>query len=72
MQNPANFSESQIVFEDNHIIVVNKKVGQLVQGDKTGDESLLELIKNWPSYVGFGNLCENLQSTFAVNPNGKK
>ena len=40
-----NFSEEQIVYEDNHMMVVNKKVGQLVQGDKTGDESLLEAIK---------------------------
>jgi 23S rRNA pseudouridine1911/1915/1917 synthase len=41
------FEGSQIVFEDNHLMVVNKKVGQLVQGDKTGDESLLEGIKNF-------------------------
>lgn len=39
--------EEQIVYEDNHLLVVNKKVGQLVQGDKTGDDSLLELIKNF-------------------------
>lgn len=39
--------KEQIVYEDNHILVVNKKVGQLVQGDKTGDESLLELIKDF-------------------------
>lgn len=39
--------EEQIVYEDNHLLVVNKKVGQLVQGDKTGDESLLESIKNF-------------------------
>ena len=38
---------SQILYEDNHLLVINKKVGQLVQGDKTGDESLLELIKNF-------------------------
>lgn len=41
------FEASQIVYEDNHLLVVNKKVGQLVQGDKTGDESLLELIKDF-------------------------
>ena len=39
--------ESQILYEDNHLIVINKKVGQLVQGDKTGDESLLDSIKNF-------------------------
>ncbi len=38
---------AQILYEDNHLLVINKKVGQLVQGDKTGDESLLELIKKF-------------------------
>ena len=38
---------SQILYEDNHILIINKKVGQLVQGDKTGDQSLLELLKNF-------------------------
>lgn len=48
MQN-ANKSTigDQIIFEDNHLLVINKKAGQLVQGDKTGDESLLDLIKNF-------------------------
>ncbi|MBB4808008.1 23S rRNA pseudouridine1911/1915/1917 synthase [Chryseobacterium defluvii] len=40
-------TEDQIVYEDNHLMVINKKAGQLVQGDKTGDESLLESIKNF-------------------------
>lgn len=39
--------EAQIVYEDNHLLVINKQVGQLVQGDKTGDLSLLELIKDF-------------------------
>lgn len=39
--------KQQILYEDNHILIINKKVGQLVQGDKTGDKSLLELIKNY-------------------------
>lgn len=41
------FSNDQIIWEDNHLMVINKKVGQLVQGDKTGDESLLESIKKF-------------------------
>ncbi len=41
------FDESQIVFEDNHLLVINKKTGQLVQGDKTCDSSLLDLIKDF-------------------------
>ena len=35
----------QIVYEDNHIIVVNKDPGEIVQGDKTGDEPLVEKVK---------------------------
>ncbi|MFO7672862.1 MAG: RNA pseudouridine synthase, partial [Lutibacter sp.] len=30
----------QILFEDNHFIIVNKRSGDIVQGDKTGDEPL--------------------------------
>ena len=47
MQNINSNIASQIIFEDNHLLVINKKVGQLVQGDKTGDESLLDSIKNF-------------------------
>ena len=42
-----DFSPDQILYEDNHLLIINKKAGQLVQGDKTGDESLLESIKNF-------------------------
>ncbi len=37
----------QIIYEDNHIIGVNKQVSDLVQGDKTGDSSLQETLKLW-------------------------
>lgn len=36
---------AEIVYEDNHIIVVNKRPGEIVQGDKTGDEPLVETLK---------------------------
>jgi 23S rRNA pseudouridine1911/1915/1917 synthase len=36
-----------ILFEDNHIIVINKRVGDLVQGDKTGDLPLSDLLKEY-------------------------
>lgn len=39
--------QDQIIYEDNHLLVINKKAGQLVQGDKTGDSSLLELLKDF-------------------------
>lgn len=35
----------QILYEDNHLVIVNKRVGDLVQGDKTGDIPLNELVK---------------------------
>lgn len=41
------FHPEQILFEDNHIIIVNKKSSQIVQGDKTGDKPLSELIKDY-------------------------
>ncbi|SDB42541.1 23S rRNA pseudouridine1911/1915/1917 synthase [Flavobacteriaceae bacterium MAR_2010_188] len=37
----------QVLFEDNHIIVVNKRVGDIVQGDKTGDKPLSEVVKSY-------------------------
>lgn len=36
----------QVVYEDNHIIIVSKRSGEIVQGDKTGDEPLSETVKN--------------------------
>lgn len=35
----------QIAYEDNHIIIVNKRAGDIVQGDKTGDTPLSDLLK---------------------------
>jgi len=37
----------QILFEDNHLIVVNKRAGDIVQGDKTGDKPLSEVVKSY-------------------------
>jgi len=37
----------QIVYEDNHIIVINKRAGDIVQGDKTGDKPLSEIVKEY-------------------------
>ncbi len=34
----------QVVYEDNHIIIVSKRSGEIVQGDKTGDEPLSETV----------------------------
>lgn len=35
----------EIIYEDNHIIIANKQAGEIVQGDKTGDEPLSEKVK---------------------------
>ncbi len=35
----------EIIYEDNHIIIVNKTVNEIVQGDKTGDKPLLDTVK---------------------------
>ncbi len=37
--------QSRILYEDNHLLVLNKRVGEIVQGDKTGDEPLSETLK---------------------------
>lgn len=39
--------EDQILFEDNHLLIINKKAGQIVQGDKTGDVSLVDEVKTY-------------------------
>ncbi|GAB1405983.1 RNA pseudouridine synthase [Lentimicrobium sp.] len=37
----------EILFEDNHLLIVNKRAGDIVQGDKTGDEPLPEILKTY-------------------------
>ena len=37
----------RVIYEDNHIIVVEKAAGEIVQGDKTGDKPLSEIIKEY-------------------------
>ncbi len=41
----APIIKSQILFEDNHLIILNKLSSQIIQGDKTGDTPLSELVK---------------------------
>lgn len=41
----SNKLNLQVLYEDNHIIVVNKRAGDIVQGDKTGDEPLSDVVK---------------------------
>lgn len=41
----TNDNNLQVLYEDNHIIIVNKRPGDIVQGDKTGDTPLSEIVK---------------------------
>lgn len=36
---------NRILYEDNHLLIINKKAGEIVQGDKTGDVSLINILK---------------------------
>lgn len=54
MSNQSNISKVfsnkfnlQIVYEDNHIIIINKRAGDIVQGDKTGDKPLSDVVKSY-------------------------
>ncbi|MCC8113659.1 MAG: RNA pseudouridine synthase [Bacteroidales bacterium] len=48
----------QVLYEDNHIIVVNKASGEIVQADKTGDKPLSEIVKEYikETYAKPGNV----------------
>jgi 23S rRNA pseudouridine1911/1915/1917 synthase len=48
----------EVLYEDNHIIIVNKLPGEIVQGDKTGDTPLVEIVKQWikEKYAKPGNV----------------
>jgi 23S rRNA pseudouridine1911/1915/1917 synthase len=47
MKEISNKTNLQVLHEDNHIIVVNKRAGDIVQGDKTGDKPLSEIVKEY-------------------------
>lgn len=44
LSNPKNL---QVLHEDNHLIIINKRPGDIVQGDKTGDMPLNEVVKQY-------------------------
>ena len=51
-----------VLYEDNHIIVINKAAGEIVQGDKTGDKSLCDTMKSFlkEKYAKPGNVFVGL------------
>ena len=48
----------EVLYEDNHIIIVNKSSSEIVQGDKTGDVPLSETVKQYikEKYAKPGNV----------------
>jgi len=48
----------QVIYEDNHLIIVSKETGEIVQGDKTGDKPLSETVKEYikEAYAKPGNV----------------
>ena len=43
----SNIENLQVLYEDNHIIIINKRSGDIVQGDKTGDTPLSDVVKSY-------------------------
>ncbi|MEN8223852.1 MAG: RNA pseudouridine synthase [Bacteroidota bacterium] len=47
IKKPRQILPSEVLYEDNHIIIVNKRSSDIVQGDKTGDIPLSEIVKQY-------------------------
>lgn len=45
--NPLELLSDRVLYEDNHLIVINKQAGEIVQGDQTGDVPLLERVRDY-------------------------
>ena len=43
----SNYHNLQVLFEDNHLIIINKRPGDIIQGDKTKDTPLVEIVKEY-------------------------
>lgn len=44
---PIAFLHDRVLYEDNHLLIVNKRAGEIVQGDQTGDVPLLEHVREY-------------------------
>jgi len=55
---PSILDNLQVLYEDNHLIIINKQVGDIVQGDKTGDTPLSDIVKAYikGKYFKAGNV----------------
>lgn len=55
--NPSNTNDplslkDRVLYEDNHLLIVNKRAGEIVQGDQTGDRPLLEMVRDYIRVIG--------------------
>ena len=57
----------EILFEDNHLLIINKKAGELAQGDETGDIPLIDSLKDYIKTIGLYNAkAENIIKTCRI------
>lgn len=61
----------QVIYEDNHIIIVSKRSGEIVQGDKTGDRTLADDVKQYiKEKYASREMCFSVLSTGSTAPFG--
>ena len=62
----------RILYEDNHLLVINKLPGEIVQGDKTGDKPLVEIAKDYiaQKYDKPGNVFLGVVHRFVIPVSG--
>ena len=60
----------KVIYEDNHIIIVNKQAGEIVQGDKTGDRTLADDVKAYikEKYAKPGDVFLGVVTCFKLTP----
>ena len=51
----------EVLYEDNHLIAINKKSGDIVQGDKTGDPPLSDFVKTYITWSFVGTPCKRIE-----------
>ena len=49
---PSALLHDRVLYEDNHLLILNKMAGEIVQGDQTGDKPLLETARDYIRIVG--------------------
>ena len=58
------FQFTDFTYQDNHLLIVNKRIGDIVQGDKTNDKPLSEIAKEYIK----NKFNKNRKCIFGCNP----